>query len=630
MSKLLLPFILLFLAVIVAMSLDRRLPRADVVVAQTTDCFTLDPQRMSYMQDLRMARSLYEGLVRIDGFDGSIVPAVAESWTTSEDGRLWTFTLRKDARWSTGDSVTAGDFVKGWQRAMLPDLAADYSSMFFVIDGAAEFFKERAAATDAYALLEEPTPAKAEELFAETMRRFDETVGLKAIDDHTLEVRLKEPLAYFLDLCAFGVFSPVHQTTLEAFSRLEPSSGLLRQDHDWTRPENLACNGPYILTRRRFKRDIRLELNPHYWNKDAVASETVEIRIIGDPNTSILAFEAGTVDWVIDVQAEYKAEMAAEVANYLERHENAIQRQRDEGRPTDEILAALPVPGENERRNLHPVPAFGTFFFSFNCRPMLVDGRPNPLSDPAVRRALAMAIDKEKIVDLVLRTGEKIAGSLVPADSIVGYTPPEGLAFDPEGARKELSAAGWKDRDGDGYVENEAGERFPSIDLLYTLQMPRYRDMALTMRDMWGTNLGIESTLRAKDTKAYREDLSKGSFMVARGGWYGDYGDPMTFLELSESENGNNDRKFSDPHYDALLAEAASELSPTRRLELLHEAERILIQEAMPILPMYHYSTTYMYDPTNLRGISRHPRLEQNYWALEMITPETRADPEGS
>ena len=161
MSKILLPFVLLLLAVIIAMSLDRRLPRADVVVAQTTDCFTLDPQRMSYMQDLRIARSLYEGLVRIDGSDGSIVPAVAESWTTSEDGRTWTFTLRDDAKWSNGDTVTAGDFVKGWQRALLPDLAADYSSMFFVIDGAAEFFRERAAATDAYALSEDQSPEAA-------------------------------------------------------------------------------------------------------------------------------------------------------------------------------------------------------------------------------------------------------------------------------------------------------------------------------------------------------------------------------------------------------------------------------------------------------------------------------------
>jgi oligopeptide transport system substrate-binding protein len=630
MSKILLPFVILLLAVIVVMSLDRRLPRADVVVAQTTDCFTLDPQRMSYMQDLRLARSLYEGLVRIDGMDGSIVPAVAESWTTSEDGRLWTFRLRKDARWSNGDQVTAADFVKGWQRAILPDLAADYSSMFFVINGAAEFFRERAAATDAYALSEELSPEKAEELFAETMQRFDEMVGIRAVDDQTLEVQLKEPLAYFLDLCAFGVFSPVHPPTLDAFSRIEPSSGLFRQDHDWTRPENLVSNGPYTLIRRRFKRDIRLELNPYYWNKDAVASETVEIKIIGDPNTSILAFEAGTIDWVIDVQAEYKAEMAAQVANYLEHHDERIQSGREDGRSIDEILASLPEPAQNERRNLHPVPAFGTFFFSFNCRPNLVDGRPNPLSDARVRRALAMSIDKKRIVDLVLRTGEEVAGSLVPPDSIVGYTTPEGLSFDPEAARAELTAAGWEDRDGDGYVENESGERFPSIDLLYTLQMPRYRDMALTMRDMWGTHLGIESTLRAKDTKAYREDLSKGSFMVARGGWYGDYGDPMTFLELSQSENGNNDRKFSNAIYDALLEEAARELSPTRRLELLQEAERILIQEEMPILPMYHYSTTYMYEPTRLRGISRHPRLEQNYWSLEVITTETEGAPEDS
>jgi len=167
---------------------------------------------------------------------------------------------------------------------------------------------------------------------------------------------------------------------------------------------------------------------------------------------------------------------------------------------------------------------------------------------------------------------------------------------------------------------NKLGEKFPTIDLLYTTDSPRLRDMALTLRDMWRTHLGIESALRAKETKAYREDLSKGNFMVARGGWYGDYGDPMTFLDLSRSTDGNNDRGYRNPEFDAMLIEASRELDPEVRLERLKDVEAFLVQEAMPILPIYHYTTTYMYDPARLQGLTRHPRLEQNYWQLEVLS----------
>jgi oligopeptide transport system substrate-binding protein len=247
MPKIIIPFVALLAAVVTAMVLDRPAPRADVVVAQVSDCFTLDPQRMSYMQDLRMARSLYEGLVRIDGRTGEIMPAAAESWTCSEDGRTWTFQIRPDARWSNGDPVTANDFVYAWRRAIMPDTAADYSGFFNGIKGVPEFFTWRATTTGEYASGEAHSPEAAGALLEEADRRFEDTVGVKALDDRTLQVTLSEPIPYFLDLCAFAVLSPVHRPTVERYVTLNPRTGLLEQEHGWTKAGVHVGNGPRIL-----------------------------------------------------------------------------------------------------------------------------------------------------------------------------------------------------------------------------------------------------------------------------------------------------------------------------------------------------------------------------------------------
>jgi oligopeptide transport system substrate-binding protein len=312
--------------------------------------------------------------------------------------------------------------------------------------------------------------------------------------------------------------------------------------------------------------------------------------------------------------------MSNQMKAYQDKHSDSLKTMLSQGLELDEALSDLPEPEDGERRDVHVVPAFGTFYFSLNCRDQLVGGRDNPLKDPRVRRALARSIDKQKIVDLVLRTGEAVAETLVPPNSIPGYVSPAGLGFDPERAKAELAEAGWLDRDGDSILEDPDGTPFPTIDFLYSTGEPRYRDMGLAMRDMWSRHLGLETALRGKDTKAYKEDLKGGDFMVARGGWFGDYGDPTTFLDLSLSTDGNNDRGYSSEAFDAMLAEAARERDPERRMAQLSEAERFLLEEAMPILPIYHYATTYMYEPARLRGITRHPRLEQNLWALQPIS----------
>jgi oligopeptide transport system substrate-binding protein len=371
----------------------------------------------------------------------------------------------------------------------------------------------------------------------------------------------------------------------------------------------------------RYKRDMRLERNPYYWNPAGARAESIEIRVIEDANTALLAAEAGGIDWLAEVLVEYRADLLAQRKRYEERHRSELDRLLAEGRTIDEALALLPPPERGERRNVHGLKAFGTDFYSFNCRPTLADGRANPFADPRVRRAFALAVDKRLLVERVTRLNEPISNVLVPPDSIPGYDGPEGLPFDPERARRELADAGWIDRDGDGRVEGPDGGRFPTVDLLYSTGNPRYRDLSLALRDMWQSRLGVEVVTRGKETKDFREDLKEGRFMIARGGWYGDYGDPTTWLDLSRSTDGNNDRKYDNPAYDAMLDAAADEPDPARRFAILAEAERFLMEEEIPILPICTFLTVYWYEPGRFTGLTHHPRLDQYLGRIRRVQP---------
>jgi oligopeptide transport system substrate-binding protein len=579
------PLLLLLAVLLAAIWLDRSPPRAELVLANPAEAFTLDPQRLSHQHDVRTARALFEGLTEIDGVSGEPVPAAAESWSCSADGLTWTFRLRPDLQWSDGVSLEAQDFVYAWHRALLPDLASDYAGFLMHIRGAKAFFDWRASELQAFA--KSPGGAEAAEaLWKRSTRRFEETVGLRAPDPRTLVVQLERPVPYWADLCAFPSMFPVPRHVVDRFVRLNPATGMLRQDAGWTKAGTLVGNGPYTLAAWRPKRLIRLERNPRFRRASEIVTESIDILPIEDPNTTVLAFENGAVDWVTDTLAEYRGDL--------------FDQARAGG-----------------RNDLHVLDAFGTDFFSFNCRPTLTDGRPNPLANAGVRRAFALSVDRQALVDRITRLGERVATTLVPPGSIPGYTSPKGLGLDPEQARAELQAAGWR-RTPSGWV-SASGEAFPTVEVLYATNSPRYRDLSTALADMWTRELGVPCVTRSLDPRGFRDALQRGDFMIARGGWYGDYGDPTTWLDLSRREDGNNDRGFDLPAYDALLDRAAVELDPARRLAILSEAERLLTEEQVPILPICHYVTVYMHDPARLEGISRHPRLEQYPGRLRRI-----------
>ncbi len=600
----------------VSIALEDVRPRAEVVFAQASDCFTLDPQRMTYQQDIRLARGLYEGLVRSDPDTGRPLPAVARSWRASDDGLRWTFEIDPAARWSNGDPVSSLDVRAGLLRALLPDTAADYSGLLMAIDGTPEFLEWRMRRLAEYADRDVRDEDAAAALWAETEARFDADVGIACPDERTFELRLSRPVPHLLNLMGFPICSPVHRATLDAHTRLDVDTGRRIEDPGWTAAGTLVSNGPYVLARRRHKRDLRLERNPHYRDPDRIHSESIEAVVVEDPSTAVLAYVSGEFDWLSDVTVGYRTDLLEQRAAYLENHAAAWERGLVESSP-DEALAALPDPAAGERRDIHAVGTFGTDFFHFNCRPELDGGRFNPFADPAVRRAFTLATDRDVLVERVTRLREPTAQSLIPPGVIPYYEIPQGLGFDPEAARRELAAAGWVDRDGDGLVEHTTGTRFPTIDLLYSTGSSRWRDICLALESMWESTLGVEIAPRGQEQRYYREDLRSGNFMIARGGWFGDFLDPTTFLDLCRTGDGNNLRGYSSRRVDGLLAEADRERDPTLRFALLEEAERIIVEEDCPVLPICRFVTVYMYEPGRLRGLANHAMLDHDLALLQ-------------
>ncbi len=616
MLRLALPLVLLLATLLGVLAMDKPAPKADFTFINRGDVSTLDLATISWMQDIRVARIVYEGLTRNDIFTDNFEsePAVAEKWEISPDNLTYTFHLRKDAKWTNGSPVTARDFHYSWRRSMTPDLAGDYIKLFALIKGGKEFIAWRTEQVKAFASRPEQGEARREAalaLWEETKRTFDQLVAIKVIDDHTLQVTLERPTPYFLDLTGFVPFYPVYPPLVEAHTSVDPVTAAIKTRPDWTKPPLLVTNGPFELVTWRFKRDMRFEQNPHYWGKASLHIRSIAIPSIQDGNAQVLAFKTGSVDWVSDVTPTYRGEMLQAKRQFYSEHADQVAALRAQGLDPMEVDRRLPP---DPRNTIHAFPAFGTYFYNFNCLERLSDGRPNPFFDPRVRKAFALTIDKEAVTQNIRRSGEPVAHTLIPPSALPGYESPKGLLYNPQLARELLAQAGYPN-----------GQGLPAIELMFNKE-GGHDLIAQSVAKDWERELGVRIRLQMKEIKVFREDLKNGNFMISRAGWFGDYGDPTTFLDINETGNGNNDRKFSNPDYDALLAQARDETDPQRRLAILSSAERLLIEEQFPLVPVFHYVQLYLFDPHRVTGISSHPRQEQNMYRIDVLGDGLGAD----
>jgi oligopeptide transport system substrate-binding protein len=462
---------------------------------------SLDPQRAEDAFSYDILRDLYEGLTASTP-DGAVIPATATSWRIEDDGKLYVFQLRRNAHWSNGDPVTAAHFVAGFRRALDP----------LTVSGAADLLR---AVENAPAILQGEMPI--------------DRLGVRAVDDYTLEIRLSHAVPYFPDILTNTVASPVHPSSLAA-------------NGGFAEPGKTVSNGPYALAAFAPGASLYLKRNTHYWDAAAVTFDEVHYEVVADENSEFTRFRAGELDVTNNVPGQ----------RYQE-------------------LLARPDSGLQHRSTL------ATFYFTFNTN-------RGPLrASRGLRQALSLTLDRRAIAESVARAGQVPAYSLVPEDTW-DYEPPyyswrdEKPADRTARARRLYAEAGY------------TAARPLRLRMLYN-EDDLVEKVCIAIAAMWKEMLGVETELVQMEFKAYlaaRADPAQ--WDVVRVGWTADYNDASTFLDTMTRDSPQNFGHWMSADYAALLESAASEPDPAKRRDTLQRAESLMLND-YPLLPVYFYVT---------------------------------------
>lgn len=460
-------------------------PADNVFVWPEVGAEYLDPNKISETAGSTIGMNLFEGLLVYAPDNGPPRPGVAERWESS-DSRTWTFHLRGDARWSNGRAVTAGDFAYSWQRGLEPATASRNAQQLWFIEGAKEF----------------NTGA---------LRDFSK-VGVRVVDDRTLEVTLVGPTPFFPKVLPYIAYAPVPREAIEAHGDA------------WTRPENIVTNGAFHLTENKLRERLVMKKSPTYWDAASVRlSGAVVLHSESETNAWQL-YEQGKVHWTPGTV------------------------------PTDKI----PLLMASGRPDFHTHPYMCVYYYLFRT------DRP-PFNDVELRRALNRATDKERITKHITRGGQTPATHLVPPMfAEMGYESPEGDAFDPEEASRLLAEAGYP-----------GGKGLPSLEIIYNT-LEGHRLIAESIQRNLKDVLGVQATLSNMEWKSLLKRLNEGEFQIARGSWCADYADPYNFLQVFHSQGESNYAAYKNPEYDALLDRVRQTGDVGERNALMAQAEAII------------------------------------------------------
>jgi oligopeptide transport system substrate-binding protein len=361
------------------------------------------------------------------------------------------------------------------------------------------------------------------------------TVGAKAIDEKTLQVNLKGPTPHFLNMLKHYSYFPVNPRAVEEFG------GMTDRQSGWSTIENYVVNGPFKLKSWVTNQVIEVERNPTYWDAENVKLNGIRFFPVENVATEESMYRNGRLHLTSSV-------------------------------PPDKI----PSLQKSKPDEITIEPYLGSYFYRLNVTRA-------PFDNPKVRQALAVSFDKQLLVDKVTKGGQYAATGFVPA-GIPGYEASDRVQYDPELGRKLLAEAGYPD-----------GKGFPTTEILINTS-ESHRKIAEAVQAMWKENLGIDVGIYNQEWKVYLDSQSALDYDISRSGWIGDYVHPSTFLDLFTTGNGNNDTGWGSPEYDSLIQRAQTAGSEAERLQMLRDAEAILLTE-LPVVPIYWYTRVYMKDP---------------------------------
>jgi oligopeptide transport system substrate-binding protein len=487
---------------------------------------TIDPALNSAVDGAIYLSHSHEGLFKYDdagtlaspGLNHSkVVPGMATGApvkTVNADGTVTlVYTLRSGLKWSDGSTFTAEDFVYSWQRLVDPETAADYCYMIDMIVNANEIMEGD---------------------------KNKSTLGVRAINATTLEVKLTFDCPYFDEIMAFPATFPVKKSVIE------------KSGDQWTfSPSTYISNGPYRLREWVHNSYLLYERNPNYYTP-VTGPEFLRFVLMDDENAMLNGFRSGELDFIEQV-------------------------------PIDEIPTLL------RSGDLKIADYLGTYYVSFNTQRA-------PFNNPDVRKAFTLAIDRNYIVNQITRAGQKPAGGFVPAgmtDAQVGSDfrrtgrdyynlADSNYQANVTEAKRLLAQAGYPE-----------GRGFPVVEYLYNTN-DGHRAIAEALQNMWRTNLGVNVTIGNQEWNVFLDTRKNGNFMFARDGWIGDYNDPIGFLDMFVTGGGNNNPQYANREYDALIARIKGTTNQADRMRLMHDAEDILVGRDMAVGPIYFYTQTYM------------------------------------
>ncbi len=518
---------------------------------------SLDPALAQGTHESWILDHTFEGLMKIDK-DLKVVPGMAEKYEVSDDNLTYTFTLRDGIKWSNGDPITAHDFEFAWKRALDPNLASEYSHQLYYIKGGEAYNNTKSPGLEypddnGNMVVETYDPSELEGLdvegkdeeainemvYEKRLEAAREEVAVKALDDKTLEVTLEAPTAYFLELTAFYTLYPVNKNVVES-------------NPDWAKNASThVSNGPFTLTEWEHSATIKIRKNDNYYDKDSIKIDGVNFDIISDENTAWQKYEGGDYDFLTPLPQ-----------------------------------AVVPQMKESDNPELVIGAEVGTYYYNLN-------SKIKPFNNVKVRKGLAMTLDRQTIVDKIAQGGQIAAEGVVPfgmkddkgneyrddVGNLVEYNVEEGKKLFEEGLAEE----GMKPED------------FKNFVLLYNTQ-EAHKKIAQAAQEMWRLNLGIEIQLENVDFQVKLDREKAGDYDISRAGWIGDYMDPITFIELWESNSSFNDAKYSNPEYDKLVAIAKSSSDPKERFDAMKKAEKMIMAD-MPVIPVYFYTQPYAQKP---------------------------------